>query len=74
MKKLIYAFLAVSLLLLSSCQAKKCECTSVTTIGDRTIKDGPVTIELEEGQKCKDLEGSAHIGGLSGKITCKSVF
>ncbi len=75
MKKLIYAFIAVTaILLLSSCQAKKCECTSVTTIGDSRITGGPITIELDEGQKCKDLESKGNIGGLTGKITCKSIF
>ncbi len=74
MKKIIYALLALSILLFSSCQAKQCKCTSVTTIGDSQITHGPVTVDLEKGEKCKDLESSANIGGLTGKITCKSVF
>lgn len=75
MKKVALALLtATAVLMLSSCQAKKCECKSVVKIGETVIKHGPTTIEIKEGQKCKDLEGNTNAGGLQGEVTCRSIY
>lgn len=82
MKKLIYALTAIFLLMITtSCQTKECECVIVQD----SAKGGTTTytkiIELEAGERCKDLEDAVRIPGvtisetdLDVNITCRAIY
>lgn len=73
MKKIFFVLISVAILVLSSCQVKKCECTTSIKVGkgEMTTQDD---IDLEEGQTCKDLEKEMLIGDVQGEVSCRPIF
>ncbi len=82
MKKLIYALIAIVLMIfVTSCQTTQCECVITTDLPTGGTSTTTKVIDLEAGEKCSDLENAVQIPGitldtkdLDVNIKCRAIY
>lgn len=69
------------MMLVVSCQTKQCECVITTDLPTGGTSTTTKVIDLESGEKCKDLEDAVKIPGvtidtkdLDVNISCRAIY